>query len=252
MFHLILKCIFFSFVTTVVFLWWIQPHESLLFFQEIILPKVNNVCRRILKTFQHQPVIYDLKDSIHLSSSHTSQEGTDSYAPLHKKILNHEIKQAYKRDGVVAIRGLISPQLQAELDKASQVLISREKSRLNIKGNEYSSGKQFQTKKMSPIFELDENLTGFRHAALNSILPKVVAELLDLDTLDSTNSTNVRVLRDVFLAKDEGQYICGWHVDDWGFWPASASSDGVNVWIGMYMYAISSFIKSFVDLISHS
>jgi hypothetical protein len=130
---------------------------------------------------------------------------------------------------------LISPQLLTELDQASKILISREKDRLNIKGNEYSSGKQFQTKKMGPLFDLEENLSGFRHAALTSLLPQVVAELLDLTdvTVSNATATNVRVLRDVFLAKDEGQYICGWHVDDWGFWPASASSDGVNVWIGL-------------------
>jgi len=38
---------------------------------------------------------------------------------------------------------------------------------------------------------------------------------------------------DVFLAKDEGQYVCGWHVDDWGFWPATASSTGVNAWVAI-------------------
>ena len=39
--------------------------------------------------------------------------------------------------------------------------------------------------------------------------------------------------RDIFLAKDEGEYICGWHVDDTGFWPATASSPGVNAWIAI-------------------
>lgn len=38
---------------------------------------------------------------------------------------------------------------------------------------------------------------------------------------------------DVFLAKDDDEYICGWHVDDWGFWPATPSSIGINAWIAI-------------------
>lgn len=38
---------------------------------------------------------------------------------------------------------------------------------------------------------------------------------------------------DVFLAKDDDAYICGWHVDDLGFWPASAKSTGINAWIAL-------------------
>jgi len=41
------------------------------------------------------------------------------------------------------------------------------------------------------------------------------------------------MLRDVFLAKDDGEYCCGWHVDDYGFWPAVPSSDGINAWIAL-------------------
>jgi len=42
---------------------------------------------------------------------------------------------------------------------------------------------------------------------------------------DDYNET-LRMLRDVFLVKDSGQYICGWHVDDLGFWPTMAESPG--------------------------
>jgi Phytanoyl-CoA dioxygenase (PhyH) len=35
------------------------------------------------------------------------------------------------------------------------------------------------------------------------------------------------------LAKDEEEFICGWHVDDFGFWPATATSPGINAWIAL-------------------
>jgi hypothetical protein len=34
--------------------------------------------------------------------------------------------------------------------------------------------------------------------------------------------------RDIFLAKDEEQDICGWHVDDITFWPCTADAQGIN------------------------
>jgi hypothetical protein len=40
-------------------------------------------------------------------------------------------------------------------------------------------------------------------------------------------------MRDIFLAKDEDEYICGWHVDDFGFWPAMPEAPGVNAWIAV-------------------
>ena len=39
--------------------------------------------------------------------------------------------------------------------------------------------------------------------------------------------------RDVFLAKDEEEYVCGWHVDDYGFWPADPHSPGINAWVAL-------------------
>ena len=43
----------------------------------------------------------------------------------------------------------------------------------------------------------------------------------------------LRVIRDIFLAKDDDAYICGWHVDDLGFWPATPESPGINAWIAL-------------------
>lgn len=58
----------------------------------------------------------------------------------------------------------------------------------------------------------------------------------DVGHLVVNNDADVMVVvsgRDIFLAKDDEQYICGWHVDDVGFWPATASSPGVNAWIAI-------------------
>ena len=79
-----------------------------------------------------------------------------------------------------------------------------------------------------------------RSMALESKMPQVCAELMELDP----KTQNLRILRDVFLAKEVTQMaVCGWHVDDQGFWPesyistASQSSGkdqhGVNAWIAL-------------------
>jgi hypothetical protein len=48
-----------------------------------------------------------------------------------------------------------------------------------------------------------------------------------------TSNSSVRVLRDIFLSKDKDPYICGWHVDDLGFWPATPAADGINAWVAL-------------------
>ena len=87
----------------------------------------------------------------------------------------------------------------------------------------------------------------FVQVAMLSKIPQVVADLMRLTTkkkkktdtattattatattatatayhtTNNDNNTTIRILRDIFLAKDEEEYICGWHVDDVGFWPA--------------------------------
>lgn len=41
------------------------------------------------------------------------------------------------------------------------------------------------------------------------------------------------MIRDVLLVKDQDPFICGWHVDDVGFWPATYDSPGINAWIAI-------------------
>jgi ectoine hydroxylase-related dioxygenase (phytanoyl-CoA dioxygenase family) len=89
----------------------------------------------------------------------------------------------------------------------------------------------------------------FRQIAVHSVLGQACAQLLQLD---ANKGDNLRILRDVFLAKPvHASTECDWHVDDQFFWPESfcngttdsgvdtacadgeASDRGVNVWIAM-------------------
>jgi hypothetical protein len=76
------------------------------------------------------------------------------------------------------------------------------------------------------------SMAAFRHVALMSAVPLVAADLMGMGQGKAGDET-LRVIRDIFLAKDEGEYVCGWHVDDHGFWPAQASSPGINAWISV-------------------
>lgn len=62
----------------------------------------------------------------------------------------------------------------------------------------------------------------FRQIAVHSVLGQASAELLQLNA----TVENLRILRDVFLAKPvHASQECDWHVDDQGFWPESFCSD---------------------------
>jgi len=87
-------------------------------------------------------------------------------------------------------------------------------------------------------FGLVLNDKRFRDVALRSKLPVAAAELMQLDS----NTQNLRVLRDVFLAKGhESTSSCGWHVDDQMFWPAAyqlprpsqVDQTSINAWIAL-------------------
>ena len=64
--------------------------------------------------------------------------------------------------------------------------------------------------------------SAFLDVALLSAVPTFAVQLLGLnETVDDVSgegsAESVRLLRDIFLAKDHEEYICGWHVDDEGF-----------------------------------
>ena len=148
-------------------------------------------------------------------------------------LVTKKIRDLYERDGVVAVRGLLTPQQLDLLEIASNELVQDQESK-NKGRSRKRSGTQFHSVRVGAAFletpDRNGSLAAFRDVALFSNVPKFAAELLQLDK--GRNDT-MRMLRDIFLVKDEDAYICGWHVDDTGFWPATAASPGVNAWIAI-------------------
>jgi ectoine hydroxylase-related dioxygenase (phytanoyl-CoA dioxygenase family) len=133
--------------------------------------------------------------------------------------LSASMLKEYQQDGVIAIRGLVGKELLDRLDVASQKQVQDYKLK-----RKRARGTQF--------FQVEVGIAlsnkAFQDVALASNVPLIAATLLQL----SDNST-MRMMRDIFLVKDNDQYICGWHTDDTGFWPATGAAPGVNAWIAL-------------------
>jgi hypothetical protein len=134
-------------------------------------------------------------------------------------LLSQRMLKEYQQDGVIAIRGLVDKELLDRLDVASQKYVQDHKMK-----KKRARGTQF--------FQVEIGIAlgnqAFQDVALVSQIPLMAATLLQL----SENST-MRMMRDIFLVKDNDQYICGWHTDDTGFWPATGAAPGVNAWIAL-------------------
>jgi ectoine hydroxylase-related dioxygenase (phytanoyl-CoA dioxygenase family) len=162
-----------------------------------------------------------------------------AYPDLAKKI-----KEVYDENGVVLVRGLIDDTLLENLIEAGLHVLQNEKMTFNVDS--------FKSIKFGPVFggptveipgatPTDEDilLTSFRSVALKSPVSSCIgALLLDLGSHYGSvdESSNLRLLNDVFLAKGgNDESYCGWHIDDAVFWPCSPrhSPPGVNAWISM-------------------
>ena len=134
-----------------------------------------------------------------------------------RDLLSDEIKIAFQKDGVVAIRGLLSSSLLSQLQTAGTYLTkdtTRKKKNKYTQQRRNGSGRQFHTTKMGAIFlnnndNDDDDLSIFRTVAIHSILPQISSELMGMypstkhssflnhkitDTQHDTNET-LRVLR---------------------------------------------------------
>jgi len=152
-----------------------------------------------------------------------------------RPFVTKQMRLAFENDGVIAVRGLLTPEQIGLLVTASDQVVPAEQSPEERNSKKRRSERQFHTVQSGAIFletpdTENGTMAGFREVALFSDIPKMAAELLELD--DSKNET-MRMLRDIFLAKDREQFVCGWHVDDTGFWPATANAPGVNAWIAI-------------------
>lgn len=165
--------------------------------------------------------------------------------------ISQEALDSFDRDGVIAIRGLLDKEILARVGHEASLLMKEEfeKKALKPKGpltgrKPSNSGTQFFTVKEGMIFHDFKNVTSvddsterrtddqsvpaFLQVALQSRIPHVVAKLMR-----TSQDETIRLMRDIFLAKDTDEYICGWHVDDTGFWPATAEAPGINAWIAL-------------------
>lgn len=146
------------------------------------------------------------------------------------------IQQAYSKDGVVAVRGLIPTTLLDRLNDESRIYLEKEAP----KTKSSKRGMQFHTMKNGAAF-LDPpnttwslelgNVTAFLEVAVLSSVPKLASELM---LPEMKRGESVRMMRDIFLTRSSDQdFACGFHVDDVGFWPATADSPGINAWIAL-------------------
>ena len=214
------KCILFSVVATLGILYYTNHEELSQLSKElkrtvskgIVKDTSNAKLESLLEDFQQDAaddgsIIYTINvpPSCHQNDNHASIECSN--------LLSTQIKEAYLRDGVIAIRGILSPDEIVSLDQSSLELMGFDKpiklqdGPLKVgKERGVSAGKQFYTSRHHAIFESQ----GFQKVALQSLLPRVASELmlaessmgLDGRKLDSA-SDSVRLLRDVFLAKDQ-------------------------------------------------
>ena len=164
-------------------------------------------------------------------------------------LVSGEMHKSFHRDGVIAVRGLLDPALLSALDDATKIIVLQQEMRNEEKSvvkpkvltGRKKAPKQFFTVNQGAIFlpvnsENSTSISPFLEVAMMSKIPSVVADLLHFDSGTFTNMT-LRVLKDIFLAKDEEEYVCGWHVDDIGFWPALVEEPeepvGINAWIAL-------------------
>jgi len=207
----------------------------------------------------HTPMVENNKNG--KNSEQSCEASASTFIP---SLLTHEVHDAYRKDGVVAIRNLIASDVLHRLREAGDELISFSNNKVvndrsrRIQSNgsvqRYTRNSQFHTVKSGVIFPENTGARArrnvslaFQEVGLHGLVPYVAAELVfgvgavsnnktseDEDVLEiNSHGNNIRLLRDIFLAKDEGKYVCGWHVDDYGFWPATPASDGVNAWIAL-------------------
>ena len=140
--------------------------------------------------------------------------------------LTQEQVDQYARDGVLLVKGLLTPQeLMLAQQTAAELLDAKQRFFPRYRLVE------FQSWRTNP---------SFRAIAFDSAAPAMAAQLMGLRENTAGSSPPfraVRLLKDTFLAMESGDTGCGWHIDDKIFWPTldsqdlAANDEGINVWI---------------------
>ena len=167
--------------------------------------------------------------------------------------LLEKMRTSFDESGYVLIRGLLDNAFMGNLEQASQKIV--DDSEALASQSKESAPRSFTSLKFGPVFPNPSNKAGmtasndesnttnnqaceadsqeeyFRQVALDSAVPKFIAKVL----LQLQETESLRVLKDAFLAKGKEENLCGWHVDDFAFWPTIAKdpSTGVNAWVAI-------------------
>lgn len=141
-------------------------------------------------------------------------------------VLDEEQIRSFERDGFLFVKGLL-----ANAHLTQRLVEAAEKLWNEGKRDKYPTFSLLETNMLYAAAERSSAIP-FKDVALHSKIPQACAELLRLDPKEQ----NLKILRDVFLGKTiEAKTDCGWHVDDYMFWPESyiSPSQGINVWIAL-------------------
>ena len=163
--------------------------------------------------------------------------------------LSPEQVKEYHRNGVILVKGLLSPEEAVQLKEAARKANAKLFSVFSLIPGSLYSHLMFDLWRTSPEI-----------ASLSlQALPKVASQLLaspvqlqeqngdtvteEAETAESdaaatttTTTTTVapfRLLRDAFFEYSPSNKGCGWHVDDAGFWPSAEDTSGPTFWISL-------------------
>lgn len=104
------------------------------------------------------------------------------------KLVSPEAMNAFVKDGVIAVRGLLAPELLEALDAASQELVEEQRIKDTNRARK-RRGTQFYTVNFGPVFRQPDNnnkALPFREVALHSLVPRYATELLQTGPDETT------------------------------------------------------------------
>ena len=222
---LFLNCFLFSILVTVCTLYFTN-HDELSFFLKELQNHISTSIHVGIKgseatSKQHeagQPNDSNAKDAIiyTLNIPPQCREKHQQKPEECCRILTNNMKEAFRRDGVIAVRGLLSPEEILALDQSSlksmniTLTTNLQKGPIRVVGEGgFKGGKQFFSSRHHAVFEPD---LVFRTVGLKSLLPQIASELMIAESESSmgtdetklrSSTDSIRLIRDVFLAKDQ-------------------------------------------------
>ena len=186
-----LFCILFSFAITLGIMSILYPEELslLLFHSDSRFSRLDSLSTgrnnsssssTVPSSFQSIPESIDpnaILHTLHLPPTCLTHPSSTTCPPT---LLNSTHISSYTSDGVLALRGLFPPTTLQSLNASSHELLQHQL-RTTGKTPGMRNGKQFYSTQMGVLFRGEEEIAdGFRSVALESVLPRVAAELMGL------------------------------------------------------------------------